>query len=917
MRIVTCPSCQVRIKFADKRSRIVCPRCKAEFRVAAEQPAPRPAPAAARDESDPAPAGGGAFRSAAFGISAAALVAAAGLVVWAAFSSGEDRQPAPASVARAEDAAAPVADASGANPTLPGALSPSARPNVGGHSPVQQVPPAEGGLGKNRRPLPDSAGGSRPPRPLANEAVGSAANADEPLRYRLRPGLAVAYDFTLTVDPAGRRRVHSGSCSYRVGSANADPPADELQSTGSGFFITGDGHLVTCFHVIEDAAKVTVTLGQRDWAAEVLAVDRINDLAVLKVDAGPEERLGISPDGEVELAEEIRVVGFPLSNVLGKKIKFTRGVVSGATETLPDGQSAFQIDATVNPGNSGGPVVNTRGEVVGIATALYAGQNVSEVGFATPVSHLRRLMAELGVAPRQTSRRGPVTGPALARRVTPAVAYLQVTIDPASRRSYNVSYDGQARGLAPTEHFHGKFDLNRIGEVTKHDGDSVMPVSFDPYGMLAIENFDHDSRQQWVDKQLVTFTITKPREESRSPLGRFATPRFAVPRGFGGPRFPDEREEVERETHLALQEVGYEVVQQTRARVTLKKTYSYKTLGDEEPPLMVQRGEGTLVIDRSTGFPYSLEYSGTVQQPAETGRSTTTEYTLSYHRRGTLDLAVKQAAEALAFAVGQQTGEGAKPGQASSGDRRRTPRPSTKPATPPKPPKPAEPDDEMIAERLASLEATAASRKAGSRSGRAGSDVGFFAKLEPRPEIRSRVAAALAVIAVEGSSFEARDACVGLSKWATAAQVPAMVFLLTDEDSEIHWPQQRVIIEALEQFPSPEVYRALCGCLSEWTIDDHAIEALRSFGPKAEDAVAKMLSSHDDDTRENAAEILQEIGTGKSLAAVQQAIRVETDSSVRRALVVLMGELVQRTPGPGAVSSGSGADANHPDNPFR
>jgi hypothetical protein len=97
--------------------------------------------------------------------------------------------------------------------------------------------------------------------------------------------------------------------------------------------------------------------------------------------------LRVADSDRVQLAEEVRAVGFPLSDILGETVKITRGSIAGIVNH--DDISLFQIDATINPGNSGGPLMNNRGEVVGVNSSALFGEAVAEVGFATPTKELR------------------------------------------------------------------------------------------------------------------------------------------------------------------------------------------------------------------------------------------------------------------------------------------------------------------------------------------------------------------------------------------------------------------------------------------------------------------------------------------------------------------------------------------------
>ncbi len=142
---------------------------------------------------------------------------------------------------------------------------------------------------------------------------------------------------------------------------------------------------------------------------------------MLHVDRRGLAALPLANSDAVELAEEVRVVGYPLSDVLGSSVKITQGSVAGIT--AKHGGKAFQVDAVVNPGNSGGPLLDGRGAVIGVVNAQLTGQQIFKVGFAVPVNYAKSLLTQHHV-PFQTAAAGgtKLDGPTLAKRVVPSVA---------------------------------------------------------------------------------------------------------------------------------------------------------------------------------------------------------------------------------------------------------------------------------------------------------------------------------------------------------------------------------------------------------------------------------------------------------------------------------------------------------------
>ncbi|HLH76296.1 MAG TPA: DegQ family serine endoprotease [Candidatus Binataceae bacterium] len=190
------------------------------------------------------------------------------------------------------------------------------------------------------------------------------------------------------------------------------------ESVGSGFILTTDGYILTNEHVIAGAREITVTLSnRRSFAARVVGRDPKTDIALLKIDAGtplPVAPLGNSDD--LRVGQWVMAIGNPF----GFDHSVTVGIVSAKGRFIPGNYDDFiQTDASINPGNSGGPLIDLRGEVVGINSAIYTRTGASMgIGFAIPVNLVK---PELG----QLRTRGKVTRGWLGvyiQQVTPPLA---------------------------------------------------------------------------------------------------------------------------------------------------------------------------------------------------------------------------------------------------------------------------------------------------------------------------------------------------------------------------------------------------------------------------------------------------------------------------------------------------------------
>jgi serine protease Do len=168
------------------------------------------------------------------------------------------------------------------------------------------------------------------------------------------------------------------------------------QSLGSGFIIDRDGTILTNNHVVDNAQKITVKLSDgRGFEARVIGRDPKTDIAIIKIDAKgdlPSAPLGDSD--RLEVGEWVMAIGNPF----GLDSTVTSGIVSAKGRHIGAGpyDNFIQTDASINPGNSGGPLINLRGEVVGINTAIFSqsGGNIG-IGFATPINSAKEIVPEL------------------------------------------------------------------------------------------------------------------------------------------------------------------------------------------------------------------------------------------------------------------------------------------------------------------------------------------------------------------------------------------------------------------------------------------------------------------------------------------------------------------------------------------
>ena len=173
----------------------------------------------------------------------------------------------------------------------------------------------------------------------------------------------------------------------------------ESAASGSGFFITKDGYILTNYHVIEGASTVKVTAYDgTTYDAAVIGGDEDYDIAVIKVEGTNFQPVVIGKSGSVQIGETVAAVGNPLGELT---FSMSQGIVSCVNRAINvDGKpfNMIQVDCSINPGNSGGPLFNSYGEVIGIVSAKYSSYSnttVEGIGFAIPINDVVSLVKDI------------------------------------------------------------------------------------------------------------------------------------------------------------------------------------------------------------------------------------------------------------------------------------------------------------------------------------------------------------------------------------------------------------------------------------------------------------------------------------------------------------------------------------------
>jgi serine protease Do len=245
-------------------------------------------------------------------------------------------------------------------------------------------------------------GGASKPTVAEVKTLAEASNAFVSISEHITPAVVSIQAERTTRPRANRGRQQQLPPGFEEFFRQYDPqqPPQVQRSSGSGFLVSRDGYILTNNHVVEDASRVRVAMqDRRVFEARIVGRDPTTDVAVLKIDGTNFTALGFGNDEQLRIGEWVLAIGNPL----GLDFTVTAGIVSAKGRALPGLNPAeyaitdfIQTDAAINPGNSGGPLVNSRGEVIGINSAIASQTGLfAGYGFAIPITLAKQVMDDL------------------------------------------------------------------------------------------------------------------------------------------------------------------------------------------------------------------------------------------------------------------------------------------------------------------------------------------------------------------------------------------------------------------------------------------------------------------------------------------------------------------------------------------
>ncbi len=683
------------------------------------------------------------------------------------------------------------------------------------------------------------------PAPPTNPANAEAAPPRK-LRYGWKPGGVYTFQVKIKAGFKDYSEDMSGLCTYTAFNDRDHHPAEwePEKGSGTGFVISPDGYMATCAHVVENASSIEVDLGGKTYAATTVATDHARDLAIIRITAKDLPVLPLGDSKVVELAQDVRAIGYPLTGVLGRSVKVTKGTIAGFIDD-EDGKT-FQVDASINPGNSGGPLVNNRGEVIGIASAKLTGNKVSNVGFAVPSEDLQKMAKAHKVSLGGEKSEIDLDGPILAKRVTPAIGLVRVTIGPIQGdEQFVLKYNGllthykrtkrsYLRGPSTPGHTnnHGRMTIDELGNIIDGGEPASIPYLLGPLAHLPFDPLPRQQRTRWnVDRSVI---LQHTRSENDN-FGPFYVPRFRsrfAPSPFG---------RKETITLLAAEESrSYRIASVTDEAYVIDRQYDFKTTENAEKPAFRLKGSGTITIDRTDMLPRKIEHELVFETNTEF-KTVRTPLSVTIHRMTEQEVAEqKKRSEELAAK--------AKADLARRKAERNSP--------------------EKLAEHLKTIED-------GDRL-RWYSAMSALSRFTPsdHEEKRADVLKVLKELTQDTSTSVQREARSAYLVWADENELDTVLEFMKDSSGSV----RRKAIEAAGRIGGDKAAEAIAARMSEPLDRLNVKQALVAIGQKSVPFLAKWIDHSDRNLRMDVYRALGEIGGDDAKALLEEQAKADPES---------------------------------------
>lgn len=783
-------------------------------------------------------------------------------------------QPRDDGMAQNPQTAVPSTPAANTTPTAPTPSSTSpAVPNV-------TVPP------------PSSNSGSNDGRFTYGGSEDSSGSHGEVMAYKLEGG-AFSYRQRLTFAMGGRSIEISGTNTL-LPSAPRNTKVELVEGSGTAFVVSPDGYMFTCEHCVAGAEQIEIKLDKKMYPCRVIAADKRLDTALVKIDGQNLPYVSFAESSKIELAEPIRVLGYPYASDLGDNLKNTAGEVSGFTEMR--GQKLIQTDAAINPGNSGGPVVDDRGNVVGIASSKIVKDDVSNIAFCVPSDSVRRWAKDHGFTPSVATGGSSLKGNEVVRKVGPAVALIKMKVNPlaALGKRYGLQSNVTATISAPgsglgsdTKTVSSYAEANSAGEIIGDENNAAeipTPPLVGEFATFPIEPLSPDGAKKWTKQRDIALRVrSSTNSNSNSPFNRYGrSSRFR----------PIQEPEQETKIYIGKEIINYEIQSDDGAGVRIaKEGKALLVCITSENDRMEYTGSGTWIFDKKKGATRSLDFRGTMTQ-------------YEGNTRSDVNVAIQVDDQAAAGSFANNSPTLPPPGGSYSS----TPSPSGNspstlpgapgpfsssspaPSAPPRPPVPGDDGvptswnygfggvDKVMEDMVAAL--------VKAKDQQVLEDLlGKVAICEISEKSRSKVTNALTGFIQNSSSRVRSLAWKGLARWDKGQLIDTAVPVLNETQADV----RRAVVAYLGGQSDDRAAKALAKHLERSDDRKQTEYALKSMGNKAETAVIEGPLAHSDvEIRKAACRVLGAISTsaGKKaltdLAAKSDPASAEAKAALER-----------------------------------
>ncbi len=485
---------------------------------------------------------------------------------------------------------------------------------------------------------------------LANLAFGQ--SQPNPLRYKFNAGTELEYEFSGSADVDGTANEFSGLAKYKITAIDVSMnlsgrPLDKVragQSTSTAFAVTADGYMLTCAHCVLGAESITVKTAEGSLTAAIVDVNKKLDLAVIKVDTKHLPTIALGKDHNVELAQDVRAFGYPLSNVLGSSVKIARGAVSGFLNK--QATEIYQIDVAVNPGNSGGPLVDDCGIAVGVVNAKLRGVAISKIGFSVPIAYACQILDKHKIKYRTQNQAKTLSGPDLAKRVTPAVFLVSARHGAdgfQTHSNFQIACSGHIDNNDRVRHFLSQAIFDRDGIQLDSHLDKNIPFVFSNVCELPFEWLTPYVVDAWEDTHAISLQLPKKNSRTKHDLFLDHFHRHHMPgdlfddfpelQPFDDRLLPDLRRG-RSETLPGERTLCYQIKGRNQNKIRIERKETLRAIEtDNDSPQFEFPNTRQLVFDSKRGLFTECQMEGNIKH-VEEGKETNISVTFSFNLVG-------------------------------------------------------------------------------------------------------------------------------------------------------------------------------------------------------------------------------------------------------------------------------------------